>query len=231
MPEFTFYSAQHDTLLTFVRGLQRIHDERDLAAWDALVTRLETVSHSQPRLNVPRGQPTLGCWLEELGRIKYNAGLPDLTKGEIPNLDSPSLSYLLKRLTLLSARYVLRGYFGKFNGFFATDLRDKAVFKAAGWHEEYKLFLDLVFRSRRPFLPELAFLDGPSGSGYRSYLLPEEIGTLLESEERLGMLRSLRGEFLTPNDRELSSDFGRLIPFLSLLKEERLAVYYEEGGT
>ena len=231
MPEFMFYSVQHETLLMFVRGLQRIHDEHDLAAWHTFMTRLETVSHSVPRLNVPRGRPTLGCWLEELGRIEYNTGLPDLTKSEIPNLDSPSLSYLLKRLTLLGARYVLRGYFGKFNGFFATDLRDKAVFKGAGWHEEYKLFLDLVFRSKRPFLPELAFLDGPSDFDNRSYLLPEETDRLLESEERFGMLRSLRAEFLPQDDGALASDFGRITPFLSLLREERLAVYYEEYGT
>jgi hypothetical protein len=225
------YSLHPQVLERFVTSIQKIVQEKDLNAWRKAYASFEATSRN------PGFSPyssTLDTPVP-LTKIHYQSNLPDLSADEVPEWSSRSLRWLLRTHMLSMSEFHLSGGWEKFGSWFITNLWEELERKGGAEFEEHQQVVKLFFDSKQAFPPLLEVLQ-LNDSAYESFVSAEHLASLIEMEDRVGLLRSLSREYCGSSDgitRGLGDEMGMIEHFLRLLqfRNRNSAVYYFQWST
>ena len=228
MSDQHLYSVREEVVIAFFERARNVVQSRDLEAWEKLFRTFEATS----------ARPYIGSGghiypPDRLTRIEYQTNLPDLSHEQVPEWESRSLRWLLRRFVLIAADLSFVGGWSKFAQWFSINLSDELRANPGPELEEHEALMGHFFESRRPF-PELLQLLRLSDSAFQSYVSVSELGILVALEARIGLLRRLAGEYTSSSDpitRELGAEIAALYQFLHLVHVQGRGIYYCQFAT
>jgi hypothetical protein len=223
------YALYPQTVEPFAQNVRKIIQEKNLEAWRKLYDIFAATSQ-RPRPEAPAdfGRPP-----ERLTMIQYQTNLPDLSAEEVPEWDSPSLRWLLRTFILLWDYPHLSGGWDKFAAWFMNNLSEELKAKGGAELEEHQFLMNLFFGATRAFPQSFQILQ-LNESALENFVSQQQLSTLIDVEDRVGLLRRLSYEYCRSSDgiiRGLGTEIGMIDNFLPLLRFRDSAVYYMQWAT
>jgi hypothetical protein len=221
------YSVTTYKIEPFVENVQKIIREKDLGAWRKLYATLEATS--KPDIN----HGTLLAPQPLMTRIHQN--LPAILAEEVPTWNSPSLRWLLREAILLSSDLHLVGGWDKFASWFIVNLGEEELERKAGAElEEHQLLVSTLFSPPKDAFPQLLQILQLNDTAFESFVTAQQLTTLIEVEDRVGLLRRLTREYCGSSDgiiKGLGIEIGMIDNFLRLLRFRNSGLYYFQWVT
>jgi hypothetical protein len=220
------YSVSPQRIEPFVENVQKIIREKDLKAWQTLYAALQATSQ-KPEIN----HGTLFASQPLMTRIHQD--LPVLSAEEVPGWNSPSLRWLLRESILVASDLHLVGGWDKFASWF-VNLGEELERKAGPELEEHQLLMNVLFEPPREAFPQSLQVLQVNESAFESFVTAQQLSTLIQVEDRVGLLRSLTREYYGSSDgiiKGLGVEIGMIDQFLRLLRFRNSALYYFQWAT
>ena len=221
------YSITPYKIGPFVENVQKIIREKDLKAWQKLYAALQATSQ-KPEIN----HGTLFASEPMMARIHQD--LPVLSAKEVPEWNSPSLRWLLRESILLASDLQLDGAWDKFGSWFLVNLGEEVKRNAGAELEEYDLLVSILFSPPRDAFAQSLQILQLNEAALESLVTPQQLSTLVEVEDRVGLLRRLTRDYCGSSDgiiKCLGIEIGILDNFLRLLRFGDYALYYFQWAT
>jgi len=223
------YSVHPQAIEPLVKNIKRITQDKDLEAWGKVYAAFDATSQG-PTFDPYSGTPTAP---DRLTRIHYQSNLPDLSASEVPEWNSRSLRWLLRTYILSLSQFHLRGGWDKFASWFITNLWEELERKGGAEFEEHQLLTNVLFCPKHEFSSSLEVLQ-LKDTAFESFVSVPQLSTLIEMEDRVGLLRSLSREYRGASDgitRGLGKEMAMIEHFFRLLQLHNSSVYYFQWAT
>jgi hypothetical protein len=230
VPNSEFYGIRGSLAGPAVRRVQQICADRDRSAWASVYEALALIRPA-PRLDTWAQKP-IDVEKEPLAHVDRYLNLPAISADEPPNVDDPSLRWLLTELTLLSAELRYRGKDDGFNGTFTDGLAIPSRYSAEADKAEFVQFVDRLFQSTATFPAPFGYLK--NADTYCAYLPNADLKILLDVESNVGLLSRVSDDLARSSDnlsRIYGEEIRRMLHFLALVHLSGLDLYYREFAT
>jgi hypothetical protein len=222
------YSVSPRKIEPFVENVEKIIREKNLEAWQRLYAALEATSQ-KPEIKYGKlfaNQPLM---------TRIHESLPALSAKEVPAWNSLSLRWLLREAILIASDLHLVGGWDKFASWFMVNLGEEELERKAGAElEEHQLLMSILFSPPRDAFPQSLQILQLNETAFESLVTAQQLSTLIEVEDRVGLLRRLTREYCGSADgiiQGLGIEIGMIDNFLRLLRFRNSGLYYFQWVT